>query len=251
MRKCILVLMMIVFSKFGVALENDSEINIFMEITQVSNFIEDFPVEINDAIEVEKKNRSDAEFDIFIEQFKSSWDEDEVNEAVVLHLKPVSKSDLLEIISWNQSVSALKINDLYRNFELPSDQSDAISYMNEVISNPLSKEREKALKGLVESKQIVEISWLMMEEILGLMKRDLEVGLLDVYLKNLKSEHVNTLKYQWFLLYSYVYKDIPTEEINDFLKYYESDIGQLEKKLTFNSIKIAIDTYVNNIDFKR
>ncbi len=175
----------------------------------------------------------------------------------------VTEEQLSALIHWQKSTLALQ----FKNKDLVTTQEqfeqDFIKFINRLPLSLPDKEQVVLINDLIDAKQIVDgmvdltlsVSRPVMLALVETesAKRDgLTVELVEQQLLELEQLLVEDLSEQIALLSYYLYKDVSRQDLADYTKFYQSDLGQLElailNKVLHQSIALW-QTYYEEVSY--
>ena len=239
-----LLLFILVFIDNASAATHEEMVAKYIEMSGIGEMLKSIPGEMDSF--ASQKNLTSKHPDVDSKVYllmRESFDlmQTEKNLSTYL-LQNTDQKYLGEILQWLESPVAKKITKEEVNSAGPEKQGNMLRYLADLKSNPPTQDRITLIQGIEQTAQLSELTTNILLEIMKGMigstnlalpedkRESIDNGYEEII--NMKPTIKEAFRQQIILSSFYTYRNISNDELSVYIKFYESELGQKEIKIT-------------------
>ena len=262
LRLSLALLLILIFSTYTSAGTQEDMIEQYILQSGLGDMIAEIPPQM-DVLATQKKLTSknpDVETKVF-QLMKESFEVKQAEKNLTGYLlQNTDRKFLGEMLQWLESPLAQKITREETAASRAENQGNMLRYLADMESNPPSEKRIALMQEVEQKTHLSELTTDIVLQILkGLMesaklalpedkRESIEGSYQDI--EDMKATIQEGFRNQMVLTSFYTYRNISDEELGEYIKFYDSELGRKEIKITGDAIGHVFNCWFENFGEK-
>ncbi|MDG1752669.1 MAG: hypothetical protein P8I03_13565 [Thalassotalea sp.] len=187
-----------------------------------------------------------------MEVLASSWQVDNMEEIVFDHIQTnLTNKEMQSLLVWLKSDLSRRIKQAEEKSSEPNFNQEFMQYMAKIQTNPPSADRIQAVRGFIESTQMVEHT---IDMVIGIAKgitknvpvtgtEALTDEQVDNQMQQMEAMMKPQLEQQLILVSYFLYEDLTNDDINRYADFYKKPLGQKELTVISGAVVKALGNW--------
>ncbi len=237
---------------------SDEQINQYIEKIGLKDTFESLPDQMLAMGQQQKLTSSDpAAVDQSIQEIMAVWNIEDAMAITKAYIRDHStKEQFSDLNEWQNSSLAKTMTGQELQATQPNFQADLMHYMGVLQTNPPKQEVVSAIQNLVKNTKMTDMT---VELIVSIMKSmalatgDSETEKFETMIAQMKPMLAGQMNQQMIMTSFYIYRNVSTEQLNEYADFYKSELGQHELDLmwaafneTFKDWSVKVGTQLKN-----
>lgn len=258
----VVLLFLLVFSNLASAGTHEDMVTKYIEMSGIGEMLTSIPGQMDSLASQKNLTSKHPEVDNKVYQLmKESFDLKlaEKNLSTYL-LQNTDQKFLGEILQWLEGPIAKKITKEEVNSAGQENQGNMLRYLADMKSNPPTQDKISLIQGIEQATHLSELTTNILLDITkGMIEaanlalpEDEHESMDDSYeeIMKMKPTIKETLRQQIILSSFYTYRNISNDELRVYIKFYESELGQKEIKITGAALGHVLKQWFDDIGIK-
>jgi len=243
------------FQLFALERASSDTIEQYMQASGITDTIDSLPSQLDSIVLQSQITSLDTEVDQNVVRILAdAWDTVDVKTTIGDYIRDnASASEIQNLLNWRQGELAQKFVVAELAATNPNFTQDFLHYVADLQVAQPDKETRQAVRRVIIATNMVkhmvdislQVSHVMTEVFTDLQGTEKEEYLGDMQseMKDMRESLTQQMESQVVLTSFYLYRNISTDELNQYAAFFESELGKRETDIITESLSVAISAW--------